>query len=99
MKLLRSSGTPINYSEMYQSKMNARLDELILEHGKDSEAMKKIQPILEDLHLSIVNEHPLYIEIDYPESEEELAELINKYGAVAFCEEDGVLVCYIMDAR
>ena len=97
INLFRASGRPVNDPEYYQSMMNNKLDNLIKEHGRDSAAMRKIEPILADLHVELVKEHPIKIEIDYPESEKDLNLLIEKFGALAFCVEDGKIVAYIMD--
>lgn len=99
IKLFRASGRPIENADYYLNMMNNKLDQLIEKYGRDSEAMRKIEPELADLHLELVKQYPLEVQIDYPKSLEELQILLEKFESVAFCIDDGKIVAYILDAQ
>tara|TARA_R110002126_G_scaffold172712_2_gene321501 strand:+ start:166 stop:471 length:306 start_codon:yes stop_codon:yes gene_type:complete len=101
MKLFRSSGTPIQKgdNEKYMTALSAGMDSLEVELGKcNSENFKEFQARLEVVHRELTKNFPTVGIVAHPKTPKQLSALLKTYGTVAFCEEDGKTVCYIMDS-
>lgn len=101
MKLYRSSGAPVNHEhkELYFEALNKAMDDLEKELGRCSpDNAEEFQGRLETIHRDLTKRFPNVSNINYPRTTGRMKELTSKYGAVAFCEEDGKLVAYIMDS-
>lgn len=99
--LYRSSGQPLNpdHIEPYYKELNDRMDDLEKVSGKcTSENAERYQEYMAEIHTMITSKYPNKGTIEYPTTVRQAAKLCKKYGALAYCVEDGKLVAYIMDA-
>lgn len=102
MKLFRASGDPINPEHVVEQKkiLNQVMDKLEAEHGRCTQENSKIfTEALEATHRAFIEVHPISVPFTYPRSQKELASICKKFGAIAFCIEDGKMVGYIMDTN
>lgn len=97
MKLFRASGNPIN-KEAYLKEMNKEMDKLEIKHGKAcKENIQVFQKGMAKIDKKLAKKFPLSVNVKFPETPEEMREFTRPFGAVAFCEEGGELIGYIMD--
>ena len=96
IKIYRASGHPIAQEGQteYLEKLNKRMDELESEGITD---MKVFEAELSKVHEEIVQKYPISLDLDYPNSVEELKILLKKFGAIAFCLENDKITAYVMD--
>lgn len=101
MKVYRASGTPVKmeHNQLYLKGINDVMDAAEIKYGKcDLSNHVEFASFVEQGHRELTKMYPIYQKVEFPSSQKEMLEMIREYGtSVAFCEEDGKLVAYIMD--
>lgn len=101
MRMYRASGSPVRVKdhELYSIKVNEAMDKAEERFGKcNAENAKEFSEFVEQEHRELTKLYPIYIKTEFPSTQKEMLSMIEHYGtAIAFCEEEGKLVAYIMD--
>ena len=86
------------HREAYAAEWRARANDLLADKPKSSdlEAWQKINTQLDDLQLELQGKYPCTTQWKI-DSLSEIETLMNNYGTLSFCIEDGRPVIYVMD--
>ena len=99
--MYRASGRPVepDHHQAFLAELNKSMDGLEATMGKPTpDTVKEFSEELNKIHEGLADKYPCRIEVDFPDSVEEIELLCEKYGAVSFCLEENSLVLYVLDA-
>ena len=100
MKLFKYSGQPIEFDHIKKKRdeLDSKMDLLESSLGKCTrENSMHFEKAFEEFDEDLQDKYPLMVEVEYPESDDEMKAFNEEWGTVAFCQEDGQTVCYILD--